>query len=246
MTDQTKGRRPLAPEELRFTPKQAEAALPQPWSPLEKLFSTLPGRVVSKWTHYLRFYEKVLGPYVGQPVRLLEIGVQYGGSLGMWRAYLGEKAVLYGIDIDPLCAERVDPPNQVRIGSQDDPTFLHSVVKEMGGVDIVLDDGSHVATHQRTSFRTLWPRLSPGGVYVIEDLHTSYWKDWEGGYQQPGTAIELVKELIDDMHGWHHPEGERHALREEIGDIVIRDSIVAIHKVRRERPGWIFAGIPTD
>lgn len=235
-------RRPLRMDELGFTPEEASAAMPHPRSPLETLFATKPTRLVSKWTHYLRFYEKVLGPHVGKPVRMLEIGVQNGGSLDLWRHYLGERAVLFGVDIDPACATRVDPPNQVRIGSQDDPEFLRAVVAEMGGVDVVLDDGSHVASHQYASFRTLWPRLSYGGVYLIEDLHTAYWRDWDGGYRRPGTAIELVKELIDDMHAWHHESGEHHALREELGEISISDSIVAIHKVRRGRPGFISSG----
>ncbi len=67
-----------------------------------------------------------------------------------------------------------DAPNQVRIGSQDDPAFLRSVIDEMGSPDIILDDGSHVSDHQKISFETLWPLLKVGGLYVIEDLHTAY------------------------------------------------------------------------
>jgi hypothetical protein len=239
-------RRPLRPEELAFSPEEARAALPQPWSRLQTLFATNRGRYLGKWPHYLPFYEQAFERYVGRPVRMLEIGVQYGGSLELWRKYFGSEAVLFGVDIDPKCAERVTPPNQVRLGSQDDPDFLNQVVDEMGGIDIVLDDGSHVASHQRASFRALWPRLSVGGVYVIEDLHSSYWPNWEGGHRRPGTAIELVKELIDDMHAWFHPEGEAHARREELGQIVIGDSIAAIHKVSRGRPGYIGVGQPPE
>jgi cephalosporin hydroxylase len=245
MADKT-DRRPLSPEELAFSPEEALASLPQPWSRLETLFATNRGRYFSKWPHYLRFYEQAFEKHVGLPVRMLEIGVQYGGSLDLWRKYFGGDAVLFGIDIDPKCLKRVDAPNQVRIGSQDDPEFLRRVVDEMGGLDIVLDDGSHVASHQRTSFRALWPLLATGGVYVIEDIHSSYWQTWEGGYRRPGTAVELVKELIDDLHGWFHAEGEAHVPREELGQIVIGDSIVAIHKVNRGRPGYIGVGLPPE
>lgn len=239
-------RRPLRPEELAFSPQEALAALPQPWSRLQTLFATNRGRYLSKWPHYLAFYEQAFEPWVGKPVRMLEIGVQYGGSLDLWRKYFGREAVLFGVDIDPKCADRVTAPNQVRLGSQDDAEFLGRVVDEMGGLDIVLDDGSHVASHQRASFRALWPRLAPGGAYLIEDLHSSYWEGWEGGYRRAGTGIELVKELIDDMHGWFHAEGETHAPREELGQIVIGDSIVAIHKVRRTRPGYTGVGQPPE
>lgn len=235
---------PAPKTQLALTQAQAEAAMPRPWSPLEALFAANTGRLVTKWPHYLRFYEQIFAVHRGQPVRMLEIGVQYGGSLDLWRKYFGPRATLFGIDIDPECATRVEAPNQVRIGSQADPEFLKSVVDEMGGVDIVLDDGSHVASHQVASFRALWPRLSYGGVYVIEDLHTSYWPEWEGGYRVPGSGIELVKDLIDDMHGWHHDEGSRRAPREEVGRIAVADSIAAIHKRRRVRPGYISSGDP--
>jgi len=168
---------------------------------------------------------------------MLEIGVLEGGSLDLWRAYLGPSAVLFGIDIDPQCAAKVTPPSQVRIGSQDDPDFLREVISEMGEPDIILDDGSHVGRHQEASFRTLFPLLKNGGVYVIEDLHTAYWPgEWEGGYRRSGTAIEFVKQLIDDMHAWHHSKGETLASKAEIGNIHIADSIVFIEKCQVAHP----------
>ena len=45
--------------------------------------------------------------------------------------------------------------------------------------------------------------MKDGGLYMIEDMHTSYWPDWEGGYRREGTAIEYVKRMIDDMHAWY-------------------------------------------
>ncbi|MGH6912055.1 MAG: class I SAM-dependent methyltransferase, partial [Phenylobacterium sp.] len=168
---------------------------------------------------------------------MLEIGVSQGGSLGMWRSYFGPEATIFGVDVDPACAERFDPPNQVRIGSQDDPAFLRSVVSEMGGLDIVLDDGSHVAPHQETSFRTLFPLLATGGLYIIEDTHTAYWPTYDGGYRRRGTAIELAKVLIDDMHAFYHGRPEVLASRSEVGAVLIFDSIIVIEKVDRPRPG---------
>lgn len=211
--------------------------------PIEELFYSHAGRPMTKWTHYLPFYDRVFAPYRGAPVRMLEIGVLLGGSLELWRKYFGSQAVIFGVDLDPACATRADPPNQVRIGSQADPGFLRRVVAEMGGLDIIVDDGSHMAAHQRASFQALWPLLSPGGLYVIEDMHTAYWAHWEGGLRRPGTAVELVKQLIDDMHGWYHSEDERWAARDEIGSLLAADSIVAIRKCeRRPPPGQVWVG----
>lgn len=159
-----------------------------------EIFFANQGRTVHKWLHYLAIYNSLLGPYVGSAVRMLEIGVYKGGSLALWRKFLGDKATLFGVDIDPSCARYDGERGSVRIGSQDDPEFLAQVVAEMGGVDIVLDDGSHVASHQRVSFETLFPLLSEGGLYLIEDMHTAYWPSYEGGLGKPGTAVEFLKD----------------------------------------------------
>lgn len=144
--------------------------------------------------------------------------------------------MIFGIDINPDCAAYCDPPNQVRIGSQADPSFLKGVVAEMGGLDVVLDDGSHVAEHQRASFQTLFPLLSDGGLYVIEDLHTSYWPiEYNGGYRRSGTAIELLKDVVDDMHHWYHGRKPRTAAGGDVAAVHFYDSVTVIEK-RRGRP----------
>jgi hypothetical protein len=107
----------------------------------------------------------------------------------------------------------------------------------MGGLDIVLDDGSHVSSHQRVSFEVLFPLLSDGGLYMIEDMHTAYMPTYEGGHRRPGTAIEMVKGMIDDMHGWYHSEALGTPARDWITGIHVYDSIAVIEKRRRRRPG---------
>lgn len=207
---------------------------------VERAFFGHDGRVVHKWHHYLPLYDRYFAPYrnSGKPVRMLEIGVSQGGSLEMWRKYFGPEAVLFGIDIDPQCAAfDGEGGNRIRIGSQDDPAFLRGVVDEMGGVDIVLDDGSHVAAHMLASFDVLFPLLSDGGLYAAEDLHAAYWKNFGGGYHSGGTFISLCKALIDDIHHWYHPNGERiAAARGHVAGIHVHDSIAFIEKQSTARP----------
>jgi hypothetical protein len=208
---------------------------------LAKIFAEHRGRILHKWVHYLDIYERYFSSYRGQPTRMLEIGVSQGGSLEMWRSYFGPAATIFGIDINPNSATCVDEPNQVRIGSQADPDFLKSVIDEMGPPDIILDDGSHIAAHQNVSLRTLFPLLSDGGLYVIEDLHTSYWEGcFEGGYQRAGTAIELCKQLVDDMHHWYH--GEAIDLFTDVAAIHNHDSIVVIEKRPAKCPMHVTVG----
>ncbi len=153
-------------------------------SPLGQQFFTHRGRLIDKWVDYLDLYDRYFSPWRDTDVVFLELGVFEGGSLEMWREYFGPKATICGIDIDPACAVKVDAPNIVRIGSQDDPAFLQTVINEIGRPHIILDDGSHIARHQRASFDSLWPDLRTGGIYAIEDLYTAYWRGgFEGGYR---------------------------------------------------------------
>ncbi|MBI5263392.1 MAG: class I SAM-dependent methyltransferase [Bradyrhizobium sp.] len=196
-------------------------------------------RPAHKWTHYLDIYERYLSNYRDKPISFLEIGVMSGGSLDMWRRYFGEPATIVGIDIDPTCAERVDPPNIVRIGSQDDRRFLEGVINEFGAPDVVLDDGSHIGRHQRASFEILFPHLKSGGLYIIEDVHTAYWPDWEGGYKRNGSIIEYTKQMIDDLHGWYHNRRTTTPAKDEIGAIHLYDSIIVIEKNGKGKPGFL-------
>ena len=154
----------------------------------------------------------------------------------MWREYFGSRATLFGIDIIPESAEKVEALGigcRARVGSQADPRFLSSVISEMGGVDVVIDDGSHIAEHQLASFRTLFPLLSNGGVYICEDLHTAYWEDWQGGYKRSGTFIEVVKDMIDSIHRWYYPVENSMSdmqLHRHVPGIHVHDSMVVIEK----------------
>jgi hypothetical protein len=170
-------------------------------SPMHRAFYKNSLGVVHKWRGYLNHYERHLAKYRNLPVRILEIGVYKGGSLQMWRRYFGPDAVIFGIDINPDCAQYDSPDGRVRIGSQDDRTFLSSVVSEMGGIDVVIDDGSHIGRQQLASFEVLFPLLDPNGVYICEDTHTAYWRGmYEGGYRRKTNFIEKAKTIIDDLH----------------------------------------------
>lgn len=211
-------------------------------SKLAKMFFARSGAISKKWLHYLDIYDRYLSSYRGKAIKFLEIGIADGGSFNVWRPYLGDNATIYGIDILPECRARVDALNlncHARIGSQNDPKFLQEVIAEMGGLDIVLDDGSHIAEHQLTSFRTLFPLLAEGGLYICEDLHTSYWRDWQGGFRKSGTFIESIKNMCDSIHAWYGPTPNQFSemkLHEQIHGIHLHDSIVVIEKARVSPP----------
>jgi hypothetical protein len=198
---------------------------------LAQIYATPGKALVHKWHHYLPIYDRYFAAFRGRPLRFLEIGVSGGGSLAMWRDYFGPEAVIFGIDIDPDCAAYDGQSAQVRIGSQDDPAFLAAVVAEMGGVDVVLDDGSHQMDHIRASFAALFGHLSDGGLYMIEDLHAAFGPAFGGGITADGNFFNDLRRVTDDMHHWYHRAPVHDFARAAmVTGVHIHDSIVVIDK----------------
>jgi hypothetical protein len=166
-------------------------------------FLTNSARRVHKWKHYFPAYERHMSRFVNHPVTILEIGCGEGGSLQLWKRFLGPHARIVGIDIKPACAAFEEDQISVRIGPQEDTAFLQRVVDEFGAPDIVLDDGSHIMSHILTTFGFLYPRTARNGVYIVEDLHTAYWPEYEGGLRSPNTFIEVAKALVDELNADH-------------------------------------------
>ena len=124
----------------------------------------------------------------------------------MWKRYFGPHARIIGLDIDPQCESYSEDQIEVRIGQQQDDKSLQRVIDEFGTPDIVLDDGSHMMSHVTASFNFLYPRIARNGIYMVEDLHTAYWEEYEGGLQKTSTFIELCKKLIDELNADHTRE----------------------------------------
>jgi hypothetical protein len=161
------------------------------------------GRLIHKWKHYFPIYERHFRDFVYKPVTFIEIGCGRGGSLQMWKRYFGPHARIVGIDILSECKQFEEDQVEIRIGAQQDLQFLESIVAEFGASDIVLDDGSHVMSHVIASFQFLYPQVAKNGVYMVEDLHTAYWEEYEGGLRKPTTFIELSKNLVDELNADH-------------------------------------------
>lgn len=180
---------------------------------------------VFKWKHYFPAYERHFARYRNRPVVMLEIGVAGGGSLQMWKRYLGPQAVIVGIDIKPACKAAEEDQIAVRIGSQADAGFLASVVAEFGPPDIVLDDGSHRMAHVRAAFDALYPAMARDGVYMVEDMMTAYDPAYGGGRGAPESFVEHAKSVVDAMNGAHWGEGEgfhaRHTLSVHFYDGIV-------------------------
>jgi len=161
---------------------------------------------------YARHYQHHFRHLRRSNIKLLEIGIggyqdprTGGNSLRMWKAYF-TKGKIFGIDIYDKTYH-----NEKRIktfmGSQTDEAFLRNVVAEIGGIDIVIDDGSHYNDHVIKTFKVLFPLLNSTGIYVIEDLQTSYWDEVKG--QKWGFAVDeyiptYFDKNITSIHFYHN------------------------------------------
>jgi ubiquinone/menaquinone biosynthesis C-methylase UbiE len=227
---------------------------------LERYFYNNPGRVIHKWKHYFEIYERHFARYRGKQVNVVEIGVYKGGSLQMWKHYFGPQAQIFGVDVNPKCAAFGEERVEVLIGSQEDRSFLRSVAERVPVVDILIDDGGHTMTQQIATFEELFPRIAPDGVYLCEDLHTSFWQEYGGGYRSPDTFIEYSKNFVDYIHAWHarEPQPPRQrwykprqplppklsvsSFTRSVHSLHYYDSILVIEKRRMEPPSDTMTG----
>jgi cephalosporin hydroxylase len=206
------------------------------------------GRLIHKWLHYFDIYDRHFAPFRDREITVVEFGVSHGGSLQMWRDYFGPKARIVGVDIDERCAALAGSGAEVVIGDQADPGFLRALADKVGPVDVLIEDGGHTMEQQLTTFAEMWPVVRDGGVYLVEDLHTSYWAEYGGGYRRPGTFIEYAKTLIDSVNAWHSRDPHSFVVDEytrTVRGMHVYDSIIVFDKGNVEKPDNLKIGKPT-
>jgi O-antigen biosynthesis protein len=218
--------------------------------PLSSIFIKHAGNLSDKWEHYLAIYDAEMARFrnAGRPITLLEIGVQNGGSLQVFARYLPKGSSILGIDVDPACAELSLGPNiRIAIVDAGDSAALDAALGNER-FDIILDDGSHQSDQIITALRTCFDRLRPGGLYIIEDLHASYWAAFGGGFRRENAAVESLKALVDALNVDHIEGGlathltgvEQDWLRHagaQLGRITFYDSVAVLEKLAEPKCG---------
>ena len=160
-----------------------------------------------KITHhnYHEIYDLYLKSLYDKEGSILEIGIQHGYSLSMWLE-LFKHAFIYGMDIS---LNYKGPRHNIIKGDQskiEDLNNVKNIIKN-DNIFFINDDGSHIPEHQLLTFNTLFPILSEGGIYIIEDIETSYWTknglygyETRYGYKHKDSIIEIFKDVIDSIN----------------------------------------------
>lgn len=214
---------------------------------LEAYFENNKSRLIHKWMHYFEIYDRHFKKYRDKEIVVLEIGVSQGGSLQMWKDYFGPKAKIYGIDVEPRCKEFEEENIEIFIGSQSDRQFLRKVKKEIPPIDILIDDGGHTMVQQIVSYEELYNHVKKDGVYLCEDIHTSYWLKYGGGHKRRSTFIEYSKNFIDQINAFHSEQSSLkvNEFTKSTHSIHFYDSIVVVEKRDMSPPYARKTGVPT-
>ena len=186
--------------------------------------------------HYDEIYDFYLKDYYDKEGAILEIGIQDGASLNMYLE-LFNKAHIYGIDIgnyssgDRYKIFQCDQSQEEQLDN-----VVKSLEEEKKNLFYINDDGSHIPTHQILTFNKLFPILSTGGIYIIEDIGTSYLTNTECygylldyGYKHEYNIVEVFKDAADSVNLQNIKDSKINHLT-DIGSITFGRSCIIIKK----------------
>lgn len=195
----------------------------------QKKFGTL-----TKDDHYFEIYDFWLKEKQNQIKKVLEIGICKGGSLALWKEYF-TNAEIVGIDIDKSCKQFETSGVKVYIGSQSDKEFLTYITQVEKEFDLIIDDGSHEYQDQIISFEVLFPFLKNNGLYIIEDLGTSYFSSY--GYGSKPSFVDYLKDMVDDVNyaAINYDDKTANYPNKKISDIHFYNSMCIIRKSNVEQ-----------
>lgn len=200
-------------------------------SDIHRSFRDAPALCI-KHDSYFAAYEALLAPYVGRPITFVEVGVFNGGSLHMWRRYLGEQARIIGIDLNPAARRWQEDGFEIHIGDQSSTAFWEAFYREVGPIDVLLDDGGHMNHQQIVTTDLALARINDGGLLIVEDVHTSYMPALNSAPEH--SFIAFSKHLVDAVNS-RFPGIATGAsrYRDRIWSVSFYESIVAFHIDRR-------------
>jgi predicted RNA methylase len=156
------------------------------------------GNFVDKWDSNITVYDQVLPEIRSSVETVVEVGVQNGGSLEIYCKYFNNSKKIIGLDIDENCMKiSFENKEKIDLLIGDVKNLKDEVKDRTNGIDLFIDDGSHTSSDIIMTFVKYFDEISDDGMYIIEDLHCSYFKDFEGGALRPFVAMNFLKALSD-------------------------------------------------
>jgi len=215
-----------------------------------------------EWHHgYSRYFAPVLEPLRDQNIRFVEIGVETGASMAAWLKYFSNPEHIYGIGYDtgdglnnwqeegvskcsgPSISSHITSCSLFK-GDQGNQDFLSFFKETTGGnFHVVIDDGSHLPSHQLISFESLWPSVVTGGLYIVEDVETSYWKKeaelYGYKYDNQKSFVEHMKLVADVINREYAGNSPLPVLYNDISYIQFGQNVIIVRKHTEEETKFI-------
>jgi SAM-dependent methyltransferase len=147
---------------------------------------------------YVPLYEELFLPYQESAEAILELGIMNGASLRAWRDFF-TYAHVYGIDNDPARLITENRITSIRCDTVERDHILE-IRNALPDFDIIIDDASHVITEQIWAVAVFWPKLKPGGLFIVEDIRYPQYLELFGCFQNVTLHDRRkVKGQFDDM-----------------------------------------------
>jgi len=153
---------------------------------------------------FLKIYDFYFNPFKKRKINILEIGIDTGNSLRFWKNYFSKKSNIIGLDIKKYNFK--DKNIFTFQGRQEDIFFLSQITKKFKKFDIIIDDGSHNCKDIIKSFNYFFNYLNNEGIYIVEDLQTSYFPRYNGSrinLKKNNTSMNFLKNLTDSINYEH-------------------------------------------
>ena len=181
-----------------------------------------------KYSHYFHVYEMLFAKYKNKKIKFVEIGVLDGGSLFMWRDYLGKDAEIIGIDLNPDAKKWEKNGFKIFIGDQSSKKFWIDFYKKVGNIDVLLDDGGHTSKQQIITLNSSINNINDDGLIVVEDTHSNYMFSY--GNPSFFSFINYSKKICDLLNKRFFTNPKKYNfLQKSVFAIIFFDSIVACH-----------------
>lgn len=209
-----------------------------------------------KWEPYFEIYEKHFSKFIDKSPVVVEVGVQGGGSIQMWKKFFGKDSKVIGIDIDPKVmshASHYEDGIKLCLGDQGNPEFWDNFLRENPKIDVFIDDGGHTMYQQKLTFLKVFPHISENGVFLCEDTHTCYDVNphtpiTDSGIYNPDNFIEFSKRMVEVLHynfvhDFQKPKIDSTLLQicKNLRSVTFYNSIVVFEKDKEQEYKRVFA-----
>lgn len=129
---------------------------------------------------YLGLYQQLLVDKKDTAKHVLEVGIDKGGSIKLWRDFF-TNATVHGIDVIPIeyvWHELINEDNIILYVSTDayNEQFFKSAFLDKGiKCDFMLDDGPHTLESMVQFIKLYSQILTEDGILIIEDVQDIEW-----------------------------------------------------------------------